>query len=187
MLTDSNVFKCLQPITFLCTLLPSIPRVLAPPYTLHRSSNIEHQQYYPVDDGLVEKARMNKNLPFQQSASPLVHDTPKKIPAVFPNWPTLPARRAISRTEPECFFLGPPKITSPSILNPHVLGPAHSNLEELQRTMACTVSNPLRTGQPVPPFHQQYSPVRQFACPARQGPSVQIPSRLSRNVLPPER
>ncbi|MCJ1428634.1 PAB-dependent poly(A)-specific ribonuclease subunit 3 [Sticta canariensis] len=145
---------------------------------------MEHQQYYPFDYGLVKQARMNKNLPFQQSASPLIHNTPKKIPAVFPNRSTLTARRAISSTKPEGLCLGPSKITSPSILNPHVLGPAHSYLEELQRNMACTISNPSQMSQsvPPPPFHQQYSPVRHFAGPARQGPNVQIPSGPSRNV-----
>lgn len=159
--------------------------------TLHSTSILQHgtSTILPIRLRTRQKPRMNKNLPFQQSASPLVHNTPKKIPAVFPNRSTLTARRAISSTEPERLCLGPSKITSPSILNPHVLGPAHEYLEELQKNMACTISNPSRMGQsvPPPPFHQQYSPVRHFASPARQGPNVHIPSGLSRNVLPPER
>lgn len=179
---------CLQPITFLCALFPSFHQVLASPYTLHRSSNMEHERYYPVD-GLVNHARMNRNLPFQQSASPLVHNTPKQISAVLPNRSTLTARHVISSTERECLCLGPSKTTLPSILKPQMLGPAHSHLEELRRNMAFPISNPLRIGQsvPPPPFHQQYSLVRHFASPSRQGPTVQIPSGISRNVLSPER
>lgn len=57
--------------------------------------------------------------------------------------------------------------------------------------MALMFSDPvrrIRMGQavPPPPFHQQYSPIRQFASPVRHAPFVQVPSELSHSYVSPQ-